>query len=69
MKPWFKLFLAGWIMGDAFDSLYQDALGKAGYIRLIDAAWISPVITVPVAIIIAGAAWSMVHSARIDLRC
>jgi hypothetical protein len=45
-----KKFLSGWLVATAVNSLEQDLLGKESYMKLIDAAWVSWTVTVPMAI-------------------
>jgi hypothetical protein len=51
MNAFIKLILGGWLLHSAADSLYQDALGKEQFMRLVDVTWIDPLITVPLAIL------------------
>ena len=44
-------YVAGIIMYSAVNSLYQDVIGKEGYIERISNGWISSWITVPLAIL------------------
>jgi hypothetical protein len=46
-----KAFMAGILFATAVDSLYQDIIGKEAFLRIVDAGWISSVITIPLAII------------------
>ncbi len=46
-----KYFIAGWLFSSCLSSLYQDALGKDKYMALMNLAWLSGWITVPLAIV------------------
>lgn len=52
MSPVSKAYWAGALVCGAGISLVQDALGKDGYVALIQAAWISGWITVPGALLV-----------------
>jgi|14BtaG_2_1085337.scaffolds.fasta_scaffold31460_4 hypothetical protein len=47
-----KSYLAGGLVFASALSLYQDYLGPEGYAELVVEQWISPVITVPLAIVV-----------------
>jgi hypothetical protein len=49
-KKW-KFFFTGYIFHGALNSLYQDFLGKDKYLKMADAGWLDPWITVPLALI------------------
>lgn len=51
MKPWMKAFWAGALIDAACRSLYQDAIGKEAFLRVVDANWISGWYTVPLALV------------------
>ena len=67
MKPWFKLFLSGWLANSVSRSLEQDAIGQRGYMRLIEDAWVSAWITVPLAIFIGLLAFMLLHTAKKEI--
>jgi len=46
-----KKFFAGFIMHSAMISLYQDIVGKENYIAAMKHLWITPWITVPLALL------------------
>lgn len=51
MKPWLRLFLAGYLARAALASLHQDILGMERYIEVVKSSWISSGITIPLACI------------------
>jgi hypothetical protein len=51
MSNFTRGFLAGWLILTAFRSLYQDILGKEAFIKVVDAGWVTPCITVPIALL------------------
>jgi hypothetical protein len=59
MKPWLKLFCAGYLFHTALQSLYQDAIGKEKYLRIADLMWVDAWYTVPLAtaILIVALLW------------
>lgn len=67
MKPWFALFIAGWLANTASRSLQQDMLGKEKCLAMYEAAWVSPWITVPIALLLLWLAWGLVTHSRREL--
>jgi len=67
MKPWLKLFFSGWLMNSATRSLEQDAIGQRGYMRLIEDAWVSAWITVPLALLFVWVAWMLAQTAKKEI--
>jgi len=67
MKPWLSLFLSGWITNSAFRSLQQDMLGKEKCLAMYEAAWVTPWITVPVALLMLWMAWVFLTHSRREL--
>ena len=67
MKPWFALFVAGWLANSASRSLQQDMMGKEKSLAMYEAAWVSPMYTVPIAIVILWFVWVLVKHARREL--
>jgi hypothetical protein len=47
-----KHFFSGVLFHIALVSLVQDFYGKEQYTKIIEAAWVSPVLTVPLALIL-----------------
>ena len=52
MNQKWKGFWAGSFITTAYHSLLQDIIGKEAYLKIADAGWISPFITVPMALIL-----------------
>jgi hypothetical protein len=51
MKAWLKAFLAGILLNMSISSLYQDLLGKEGFIKHVESAWVPAGVTIPIAIL------------------
>jgi len=64
MKPWIQLVVAGFCLHSCFSSLYQDMLGKDGYIAMINSNWVSESITVPIALIALIGCWGWIQDAK-----
>lgn len=52
-------FWSGWLACGAVTSLGQDYVGKEAYIKLVEAGWIDPVYTVPLALFLLLIAYQM----------
>ena len=50
MKSYWKAFWSGWLMCVAMRSLHQDILGKEQFMKYVDAAWVSGMWTIPIAL-------------------
>lgn len=61
MHPWLKLVAAGWLAHAAVESLCQDAIGKARWLAMVDAGWMSAWITVPVALALLVLSAFLIH--------
>jgi len=50
MKSYWKAFWSGWLMCVTMRSLHQDILGKEQFMKYVDAAWVSGMWTIPIAL-------------------
>lgn len=57
-----KYFLAGAMLSTAIESLHQDMLGLDRYVAAVRAEWMSPMITVPVAMFAVVTSILLYHS-------